>query len=86
LFLKLKQFKMSATKTLKMEVELSYDDLLDLIDKLSTNQKMELIESLKLKAFKENWLRLSNEIPQAGFSDAEILEEIKIVRTQRHAA
>jgi hypothetical protein len=77
---------MSATKTLKMEVELSYDDLLDLIDKLSTNQKMELIESLKLKAFKENWLRLSNEIPQAGFSDAEILEEIKIVRTQRHAA
>ena len=76
---------MAAAQKLKMQVEISYEDLLGLIQKLDTGQKILLFEDLRMQAFAENWFRLAGEIPQAGFSEDEILAEIKETRRARHA-
>ncbi len=70
---------------LKLQVELSFNDLISLFDRLPSRQKIVLFETLRMKAFREGWLRLAKEIPQAGISDAEIMQEIKAVRRSRHA-
>ena len=75
----------AASPTLKLQVELSVSDLIALFDRLPARQKLEVFENLRMKAFREGWLRLSKEIPQAGFSEAEIMQEIKAVRRSRHA-
>ena len=65
---------------LKIEVEIPFDKLYALIERLPTEQKRMLLERLNMLAFKENWLELSQRIVSPGFSEEEIAAEIKASR------
>lgn len=70
---------------LPLQVEVSFEALLDVVDKLSIGQKMRLLDRLRMQAFRESWFRLSQEIQSPGFSEDEIIAEIKAARLERHA-
>ncbi|MFN4254931.1 MAG: hypothetical protein ACK4Q5_08000 [Saprospiraceae bacterium] len=70
---------------LPLQVEVSFEALLDVVDKLSIGQKMRLLDRLRMQAFRESWFRLSQEIQSPGFSEDEIIAEIKAARLEHHA-
>ena len=47
---------------------------------LSKSEQLEIAESIDRQTFKERWQLLDNLLPDAGFSDGEIIKEVRAVR------
>ncbi len=68
------------TNAVKIQVEIPFDDLFSIIERLPEQQKLILFERLKMLAFKERWALLSKEIVSPGFTEEEIAAEIRAFR------
>lgn len=71
---------MGNAKKLQLKVELSFDDMLALLDQLSEEQKIAFFEKLRLEVFRGKIKKLAAEIPSPGLSEEEIVSEISAAR------
>ena len=73
------------SEKMKVQIEVTFEDVLGFIEKFSAEQKTLLLQRLRMDAFREQWGRLAQKIQSPGFSEQEILDEVKAYRKERHA-
>jgi len=70
-----------------LNIELSFDQLLEVLLQLPPKEKLLLATRLRAAAAAEEWQILSKELPDTSkISMEEIVAEVKSVRKQRHQA
>jgi hypothetical protein len=70
-----------------LNIEVSFDQLLEVLLQLPPEEKLLLATRLRASAAAEEWQFLSKELPDTSqISMEEIVAEVKSVRKQRHQA
>ena len=77
--------KTASTQTVKLQVELNFDDFLLYIDKFTIEQKKKIFDKLRFETFKSKFNKISTKIKSPEFSEEEILKEVQAVRKNKYA-
>ncbi|MFN0033827.1 MAG: hypothetical protein ACKVUS_02095 [Saprospiraceae bacterium] len=82
---KLQKMTAILTDKIKLQVELSFDEVLGFVEKFTPEQKQLLLQRLRMGAFREKWAQLAKKIKSPKFSEQEIQDEVKSYRKERLA-
>ncbi|GEM_PF-1266519 len=64
----------------KRKRAISASEYIDLFRAFRKSQRLEIARQINLLAFKQEWHKLSGQMPDAGISAKEIMQEVKAVR------
>ncbi|MEI6412039.1 MAG: hypothetical protein WCR52_21790 [Bacteroidota bacterium] len=75
-----------AAENVQLQVEIPFEQLLAFVERFSPEQKQVLYEKLRMDSFRLKWEQLASKIQSPGFTEEDILNEVKKTRQERHAA
>jgi hypothetical protein len=71
-------------KTIKINVELPFNDIMKAIEGFTIEQKLQILKQLEKDTFKERFYALVNELKDNDLTMDEITKEVEAVRAARH--
>jgi hypothetical protein len=73
------------TKTIKVNIELLFDDIMKAIEGFSIEQKLQILKQLERDTFKDRFYDLTDDLKDNDLTMDDITKEVEATRATRYA-